>query len=266
MDYTISSKDNKLIKHIRSLHQRKYRDRDEQFFVEGIKLTIEALKQEENITNIIVCPDIIQSVNGGKEFIEDLNKYEVTVNTVTENIFKDISDTETPQGVLTIIKKKKVLVENIIFDEKKIYILLDGVQDPGNLGTIIRTADAIAADGIFLSKGCADAYSPKTLRSSMGSIFRVPVIEKTELSHIIYKMKDKGIKIIATSLQANQYHYNLNYDTGIGLVVGSESNGICEEVLKSADYIVKIPMRGGAESLNASVAAGILMYEVIRDR
>ncbi len=264
--YTITSKDNRLIKHVKSLHQKKYRDSEGQFFVEGVKMIREAVQQGVDVFNVLVCPDILKRVNGGEDLLDNLTGLKIQLDSVPENVFWYISDTESPQGVLAVIGKNKDSAAGDGLDPNGVYMLIDGVQDPGNVGTIIRTSDAIGAAGVFLSKRCADAYSPKVLRSSMGSIFRVSIFEKANLNEIAGRMQKAGIKIAATSLQANQYHFDINYTGGIGVVIGNESNGVSTELLSMADYTVKIPMRGGAESLNASVAAGVLMYEVLRSR
>ena len=264
VEYTITSKDNKLVKHIKALHHRKNRDEEEQFFVEGAKVTQEALDQKVDILSIVICEDILGRINGGKDILTNLNKCGIPISRVAADIFGDISDMEAPQGILMVIRKERNSIENFVFNTNGIYIMLDGIQDPGNVGTIVRTADAIGADGVILSKGCADFYSPKTLRASMGSVFRVKLLEKVSLVETTQVMKEKGFMIAAASLQAEQCHFDVAYNGGVALVIGSESNGVSGEMLELADKVVKIPMKGGTESLNASVAAGVLMYEVFR--
>lgn len=266
MDYTITSRDNKLVKYIKSLHQRKFRDSDQKFFVEGIKITREALESGAHVPDVVICPEILERVSGGSDFLAYLGKGDLNVNSIPENIFKEISDTEAPQGVLALINKGLNDADKIDFNPGGIYLLLDGIQDPGNLGTILRTADAAGVNSILLSKGCADAYNPKTLRSTMGSIFRVNFYEKVDLCETALKMKQRGIRIIASSLEAGSNYADINYNNGIGLVIGSESNGVSPEMIEQADATVRIPMKSGIESLNASVAAGILLYEVLRNR
>ena len=266
MEYTITSRDNKLIKHIKTLHQKKYREDEGQFFVEGIKMVEEAIRQKADIVNIVTSIDILTKISGGVELSERLKEIKVHTDWVPESIFRFISDTETPQGVLAVIKKKCANEDEIIFVKNGTYILMDGVQDPGNVGTIIRTSDAAGIDGVILSKGCADIYNPKTLRSTMGSIFRIPIVEKADICAIAKAMKKQGIRVLISSLKAKCFHYDVDYEGGIALVIGSESNGVGPEMAEMADLTVKIPMSGGAESLNASVAAGILIYEITRHK
>jgi TrmH family RNA methyltransferase len=266
MEYTITSRDNNLIKHIKSLHQKKHRDDEGQFFVEGIKMVEEAIRQKTDIVNIVASIDMLTKISGGIEFADKLKEDNISTILVPESIFSFISDTETPQGVLAVIKKKCVIENEGIYVKNGTYILLDGVQDPGNVGSIIRTADAAGINGVILSRGCADIYNPKTLRSTMGSIFRVPIIDKADLHLIAKAMKKQGIIVLTSSLKSENYHYDVDYEGGIALVIGSEANGVGPEMMEMADLLVKIPMRGGAESLNASVAAGILIYEVMREK
>ena len=264
MEYTITSRDNKLIKHIKALHQKKYREDEGQFFVEGIKMVDEAISQKADVVNVVVSNDMLTQISGGIEFTDRLKKINVNTNWVPESIFRLISDTETPQGVLAVIRKMHTTEDEVIYVENGTYVLLDGIQDPGNVGSIIRTADAAGINGVILSRGCVDIYNPKTLRSTMGSIFRVPIIAKADLCIIAKAMKKQGIRVLASSLESECFHYDIDYEGGIALVIGSEANGVGLEMMEMADLTIKIPMRGGAESLNASVAAGILIYEVMR--
>ncbi len=267
MEYTITSKENKLIKHIKSLQQKKYRDSCGQFFIEGIKMVDEALKQDCT-QNIVICPDLLEKTAGGGEFLEIIKEFKVELSAVPANIFKEISDTDTPQGILAVIGKQDVYPEGAewLTAENGLYVLLDGVQDPGNVGTIIRTADAAGADGVVLSKGCADIYSPKTLRSTMGSIFRVRLYEKADLCKTAEDIQNAGGRIIGTAPDVGLVYSEADYSGITGIIIGSESNGIRPELLELADCTVRIPMKGGAESLNASVAAGILIYEAVKCR
>lgn len=265
MNDIITSKDNKLVKFTKSLYQKKSRDLEGCYIVEGIKMVQEALIQRDIIRFIVICPTILNQVNGGRDILDISSQSKHQVITVNENIFKFISDTQTPQGILAVIIKRSTKLKDFELKKNGRYILLDAVQDPGNVGTIIRTADAIGFDGIFLSKGCADVYNSKTLRSTMGSVYRVDLFQDIDLEILISCMKLHGIKIFASSLEADNVHFKADFCGGIGLIIGNEANGISKKVLEMADVKIKIPMRGGAESLNASVAAGILMYEIERN-
>lgn len=264
MNYTITSRDNKFIKLIKSLNHKKYRESESKYFIEGIKIISEAIKQRIPVEDVVICPDILNKARGGIEFGETLERDEFRIHYVPENIFNDICSTETPQGVLAVISRGNYDLNNLIIKTDGFYIVLDGIQDPGNLGTIIRTADAVNADGIILSDGCTDAFSPKTLRSTMGSIFRVNVFENINLEDALQKMKRYKIKILASSLEAKKLYFEEDFGNGTAIVIGSESHGIRPAVLNLADSLIKIPMSEQIDSLNASVAAGILIYEKYR--
>lgn len=264
MIYTITSKENKLVKMIKSLNHKKYREIEGKYFIEGIKIISEAIKQNIPLRDVIVCPEILNIVRGGEEFSETLIKNGLTINYIPENIFKEMCLTQTPQGVLAVISKKENDLNDIAFKTNGFYIVLDGIQDPGNLGTIIRTADAAGADAVILSEGCTDAYSPKVLRSTMGSVFRVNIYENINLEDALKKMKERGIKILVSSLNAEKYYFDEDFGNGTALVIGSEAHGARIIVQDLADSLIKIPMNEQLDSLNASVAAGILVYEKFR--
>ena len=145
-------------------------------------------------------------------------------------------------------------------------LIMDSIQDPGNLGTMIRTADAAGFTGMIISKGCVDVYNPKVLRSTMGSIFRMPLCFTDKLENVLENIKLKGIRVYASHLSAKESCYEINMTNNIAIIIGNEANGISNEILPYADKLIKIPMYGRTESLNASIAAGILMFECVRQR
>lgn len=147
--------------------------------------------------------------------------------------------------------------------ETPLYILLENIQDPGNMGTIIRTADAADADGVFLSKGCVDIYNPKAVRSTMGSIFHLPIFTDVDLKELVNKI---NVETVAAHLKGDKTPYDINMKKGIAIMIGNEGNGLSNELSEKADNLVKIPMPGKAESMNAGVAASIMIYEAVRQR
>ena len=182
---------------------------------------------------------------------------------VTKKLFLSISDVTTPQGVLAVIEKKKG-TEQIDYNDD-IIVALDGIQDPGNLGTILRTVDSANLKQIILSKNSADPYNPKVVRSTMGAIFRVNIIEAENLAEILKEIKKHNFDVVVTSLETEESIYNLEYKNKI-IVIGNEANGVSKEIQEIADKKVKIPMLGKTESLNASVATGIMVYEYVRGK
>ena len=255
---TITSKDNTLIKHICKLKEKKYRSRYCEYIIEGVKLIREAIDENVNIKSIVVCEEQLNSELMQKYLKEELKKLDYTL--VPENIFKLISDVENPQGILAVVEKEK----NDKIDLSKNFILaLDDIQDPGNLGTIIRTADSSNLTQILVSKGTVDSFSPKVIRSTMGAIFRVKVIECENLKETLKNLKQEKYKIVVTSLDAEKMVYDMDFQRSV-VVIGNEANGVSKEILDLADEKTIIPMIGKTESLNASVATGIILYEYIR--
>lgn len=257
----ITSKDNKLIKHIVKLKDKKYRNEYNEYIIEGAKIVKEAIENGVKITNIVCSQNAMKIDVVDKYLSKYLNKIDYVQ--VPDNIFKLLSDVETPQGVLAVVEKNN--------DNKKVdcledlVLVLDDIQDPGNLGTIIRTADSVGLKQIVVSKGTADAYSMKVIRSTMGAIFRVEIIESNDLVAQINELKDNGFSLITTSLQAKKSIYDIDFHKKI-IVIGNEANGVSQKLLDLADQKTIIPMLGKTESLNASVATGVILYEYVRQK
>ena len=244
----ISSKDNEIVKEIRKLKEKKFRK--DKFLIEGIKMLEEAINENADIDLIVL--------REGTAIQKDISRFNSIV--VTEKVFDTLTDVVSPQGVLGIINKKS----DIKIDESADYILaLDGIQDPGNLGTIIRTADSANLKQIIVSKNTVDSFSPKVIRSTMGAIYRVNINEVENLVETLKNLQKNNFNIITTSLNTNNSIYDISYNKSV-VVIGNEANGVSSEVQNIADYKVKIPMLGKTESLNASVATGIMIYEYVR--
>ena len=257
----ITSKDNEVIKDIRKLKDKKYRNATKKYIVEGIKIIEEAIEEKSNIDMIVVCEDCVKNGEIEAKLLYEIAKYNCVY--VTEKIYNSITDTTNPQGILAVIKKQEQ-DKNINFEEDLI-VVLDGIQDPGNLGTILRTVDSVGLTQIIVSKNTTDAYNPKVVRSTMGAIFRVNVIEEEDLVHTIKEIKKHKFKVLATSLETDNNFYDVKLSKNV-IVIGNEANGVTKEVLELADNKVKIPMLGKTESLNASVATGIILYEYVRQK
>lgn len=257
----ISSKDNEFIKHIKKLKDKKYRDLNKEFIVEGIKLIKEAIEEKAEIKQIVICDNCQNTDIIPKELMYEIAKYECIY--VTENIFKTISDVNTPQGILAIIGRNTAETE--IDYTQDIIVALDDIQDPGNLGTILRTVDSIGLNQILVSKGTADSYNQKVVRSTMGAIFRVKIIECENLEKTLKEIKKHKYELVITSLQTENSIYNINYNKKV-IVIGNEANGVEQKIQDMADIKVKIPMLGKTESLNAAISTGIVLYEYVRQK
>ena len=255
----ISSKDNEIVKNIRKLKEKKYRDIENCYVIEDIKLIEEAIAENAKIKEIVVCEECINSGEIDKDTLYEIAKYNVIY--VTEKVFNAITDVKTPQGILVVIEKN---TSNKDIDyTQDIIIGLYGVQDPGNMGTILRTVDSANLNQIIISKDSADCYNPKVVRSTMGAIFRVNIIEVDNLKETLEAVKKNKFKVMITALDTNDSIYSVDYNKKV-IVIGNEANGVSKEVQAIADEKVKIPMLGKTESLNASVAAGIMIYEYVR--
>ena len=247
----ITSKDNEIIKNIKKLKEKKYRV--DSYIVEGIKMVKEAISENQEIALIAIRED----------FKIDFDTQNIKTVIISNKIFNDISDVKTPQGILAVIKKNQ---NNQIETNQEYILALDSLQDPGNMGTIIRTADSANINQIIINKTTVDPYSPKVIRSTMGAIYRTNIIEVEDLKATLKEMKLKGFQIITTDLKATQSIYDINYNNKTVVVIGNEANGVSQEILQTADKKVIIPMLGKTESLNASIAASIMIYEYVRQK
>ena len=255
----ITSKDNEIIKNIRKLKEKKYRDINNEYLIEGIKLLKEAIEEKVKIKVIVICEECTKEGMIDNKLLYEIAKYNCIY--VNEKVFALLTDVQNPQGILAVIEKKNN-EENINYKED-IIVVLDGIQDPGNLGTILRTIDSVGISQVIVSKETADSYNPKVVRSTMGAIFRVNVIESEDLLKTLKNLKKHKYQIMATSLDTDNNIYDVDYNKKV-IVIGNEANGVSKEILEYADEKIKIPMLGKTESLNASVATSIILYEYVR--
>ena len=240
----ITSKDNPAIKRVKKLYKKAFRDECGLFLAEGERLVFDAVKSGAEIETLFVT-----------EKFSNVNITAESVYTVDEKIMSDISDTSSPQGILAVIKKRVYTPSDI----SEPCVICDRVSDPGNLGTIIRTADAAGFGSVVLLPGCVDAFSPKVVRASMGSVFHIPVIE-CEFSDIT------GMTVLCADLENSDYIYDYDFTAPFGVVIGNEANGVSGDVMSGCDARIKIPMPGKSESLNAAVSFAVIAFEALRQR
>lgn len=257
----ITSKNNPIIKEIRSLSKKKYRWKNKLYIIEGIKLLEEALDNDVKVKYILYSKTIYETQQG-KNILSRLEKYQRLFQ-VDETIFRSLSDTENPQGILGVVEFDINDYKELLYKEETSLFYLDAVMDPGNLGTIIRSADAFNIDGIIMGEGSVDPYNPKVVRATMGSLFRVPLYFDNNYS-ILKDLKTHQFKIHTTYLKGSLANHRVTYQGKYIVVIGNESTGVSENVVKMSDTLIKIPIPGRAESLNAGVAASILMYEAAK--
>ncbi len=232
------------------------------FVIEGFKMFMEVLNQfPDNIEEVFLTETARNQLDYELGPIMNSVKYEL----VEDKLFEKVSETVTPQGVLAIVKTPVYQLDRITAKENCRLLILDSLRDPGNLGTIIRTAEAAGMDAVILSYDCVDVTNPKVVRSTMGAIFRVPFIVTTNLPEMLNRLrKESHFRIYATALTASVPYTEPKYYGRLGIVIGNEANGVSEEVINASDQAIRIPMAGKVESLNAAIAAAIVMYEAAK--
>ena len=255
----ITSTSNPQVKHLLQL-QKKSKARNEEgvFVVEGLRMFVEVPK--ERVEKVYVSETFYYKKK------HELSWEEFPLEILSDSVFKHVSDTQTPQGVLCIVKRKQYDLGTLLDIENPHFMVLDNLQDPGNLGTIVRTAEGAGVDAVFMSRDCVDIYNPKTIRSTMGSIYRMPTIYVEDTVKLLELFKEKGIKSYAAHLDGKNSYDKEDYRTGTAILIGNEGNGLRDEVSNKADIWVRIPMEGQVESLNAAIAASVFMFEVARQR
>lgn len=255
----ITSASNAQIKNLIQLQKKGKARREQDVFVaEGIKMYREAPKE------------LVERVYISKSFSEREEAAELldcrNLEIVEDRIFQAAADTKTPQGILAVIRRQHYTLQQVTAGKAPMLMVLENLQDPGNLGTILRTGEGAGVTGIILSADTVDIYNPKTIRSTMGSIYRMPFCYAENLGRVIGELKRRGITVYAAHLKGTKDYDAPDYRKGCGFLIGNEGNGLTEELAAQADEYIRIPMCGRVESLNAAVASAVLMYEAFRQR
>ncbi len=253
----ITSTSNSVVKDACRLKQKKDRDESGLFLIEGAKMLREAVSSDMEVSDVFVEKSEYEA---HREYFDTLDIQHLFV--VSRQVIEKISEWKTPQGICAVVRKKEYSIDECLAGDSVFVLVLDGVSDPGNIGTIVRTAEAAGVKCIITTAGTADCYQSKALRASMGSIFRIRVFENFEKCGIIYKLKSNGIKIVSTSL-AGQDVFDFDMRSKkVAAVFGNEGAGISDEFIQDADVLLRLPMEGRVESLNVAVSAGIIMYMI----
>lgn len=253
----ITSTSNLQVKQLVQLQKKgKERTAQDVFVVEGIKMFQEVPK--ERLVQTYVSESFY---NKNKKLFD--GKQQVTL--LSDRVFETVSDTKTPQGVLCLVKQYHYKMEDLL-GNCPLLMVLENLQDPGNLGTILRTAEGAGVTGILMTEGCVDLYNPKVIRSTMGSVYRMPFYYTDNLKRELLALKQNGVTLYAAHLKGTGTYDEQNYGKASGFLIGNESKGLTDETAALADVYVKIPMCGQVESLNAAVASAVLMYEANRQR
>lgn len=253
----ITSTSNQQIKDlVRFQKKSRFRDEAGVFIVEGPRMASEI--PADRIEKLYVSESYAKK-NGFSQYLSSHTEI------LSDAVFAHVSDTKTPQGVLAVVRRAEYGMEDIL-SKNPMILVLDNLQDPGNVGTIFRTAEAAGISGIILSRDCVDIYNPKVIRSTMGAVFRIPFFCTDDLPGCIGEIRQKGVTVYAAHLQGSNSYDKEDYTGGCAFLIGNEGNGLREEVAECADRRVLIPMLGKAESLNAAVASAVLMFEAARQR
>ena len=256
-DAMITNASGAQMKHVRDLLAKsKYRTEQGQYVVEGIRMVRELMP--EDIISLYVSESF--------EKTDQMQSLSVPAELVSDSVFEKISDTKTPQGVLAVAKQKHWQLQDLLQKERVTLFFLERLQDPGNLGTIIRCAEGAGVDGIILSPGCADVYNPKVIRSTMGSVLRVPIVAVSDWEETLCEAMAAQVELFAAHLQGTCDYDQVAYPAKTGVLIGNEANGITEATAHVCDHLVKIPMEGKVESLNAAIAASVFMSEIYRQK
>ncbi len=185
---------------------------------------------------------------------------------VSDSVFKSVSDTQTPQGIMAVVAMPEYTLDALLDGDKTHLLILESIQDPGNLGTMVRTGEGAGVTGIIMNKTTVDLFNPKTIRSTMGSVYRVPFLVTENLPETLKDLKNRGISLYAAHLKGEHSYDEEDYTTACGFLIGNEGNGLSDIIANLADNYIKIPMEGEVESLNAAISATLLIYETNRQR
>lgn len=257
----INSTSNKQVKRVAALRSRPKSRKEEGLYVaEGLRMCRECSPAE---TEILYITEAFGADRENKRWLRDY-KWEM----VTDQVMNVMTDTRTPQGVLALVKQKEYSLRDVFPEghKKCLLMILENIQDPGNLGTIIRAGEGAGVTGVVMSRDTADIYNPKVIRSTMGSIFRMPFVYTDDLAEACRDLKAQGVRLLAAHLKGMHNYDQEDYTDHVGFLIGNEANGLKEETAGLADSYIKIPMAGQVESLNAAVASSVLMFEAARQR
>lgn len=265
LESTISSVHNPRVKAWAQLLDKKGRDKQGQFIIEGVHLVQEALASRQAVETLVVAEERQHELPAG--LLEQAVATGIECIAVTEQVLAKCTDTLTPQAAFAVLPKLGWTAADLQGDAAapSLVVVIDGIQDPGNLGTIIRSADAVGATGVLLGKGTVDLYNPKTVRSTMGSLFHLPIVQG-DLREELPQAAAQGAAIVTTSLQGKASCYDYDFRGPVWFVVGNEGQGVSAEVSVLATEHILIPMQGRAESLNAAMAATVVLFEAMRQR
>jgi TrmH family RNA methyltransferase len=260
----VTSKENSAVKYLRSLSDPKIRKNERAFLIEGTKMVEEALRDKVGVTMVVALPIVVQ--RHGKGILKLAESGSVEVLWISERLMDTISESKTPQPVMAVVKMTEHSEDELLTHASKLIVIAHQLQDPGNLGTIIRTAEAVGAAGVAITTNTVDPYNAKSVRASMGSILRLPIVPIGDGATFMKVCKQKGFQTAATVLTGDKTHFDIDLTKPTVVVLGQEGAGLPQDIMADIDLRVRIPMAETIDSLNVAVAAAVILYEAMRQR
>ena len=260
----VSSKDNSIVKYLRSLADPKHRKKEQAFLIEGVKMVEEALRDDLGVKTVIAAPSLTQ--HHGKGVLKLSESKGIDVVWVTDRLMDVLSESKTPQPVLAVVRMKQHTEESLLHHRAGLIVVAHQLQDPGNLGTIIRTAEAVGASGIAITPNTVDPFNAKAVRASMNSILRLPVVLVGDIAAFIQKSGQAGFQTVAMALTGEKAHFAVDMTKPTAVIVGREGAGLPADIMSAIDLHVRIPMADSIDSLNVATAAAVVLYEALRQR
>ncbi len=260
----LTSKDNSTIKQLRSLSDAKHRKKEKAFLIEGIKMVEEALRDELGVLKVIATPSLVQ--HHGKGVLNLAESRQKQVLWISDRLMDQLSESKTPQPVMAEVGMKQYSEESLLADDRGLLVVAHQLQDPGNLGTIIRTAEAAGASGLAVAAPAVDPFNPKAIRASMGSILRLPIVFLTDVSDFMQKCRERSFQTVAMVLSGSKLPYNIDMQGPTVVLLGQEGAGLPPDLMDLVDHQVRIPMAGTIDSLNVATAGAVILYEAVRQR
>lgn len=260
----VTSRDNQAVQYLRSLSDPKHRKKERAFLIEGVKMVEEALRDDLGAKMVVATPALVQ--HHGKGVLKLAESKGVDLLWISERLMDVIAESKTPQPVMAVVAMRGYTERTLLDTRNGIIVIAHQLQDPGNLGTIIRTAEAAGASGIALTSGTVDPFNAKAVRASMGSVLRMPMVLVSDLRAFIKDCKQSGFQTIAAVLTGERTHFDVDLRKPTALMIGQEGSGLTQDAVADVDLQVRIPMTGTIDSLNVATSAAVILYEALRQR
>ena len=261
MKEVITSSKNSDIKYLRKLYNARKRRQEGKYILEGSRIIEQALDSGCSLTLVFATPDF-----DDPELLTRLQGDKLKIRYISRKLLESVADTVSPQGIIALAEKPDYYLSDVLSESQESILVLDRIQDPGNMGTLIRTAAAAGVEGIVALKGCVDIYNLKVLRATMGAVFSIPIITRLGKNEFLQEVNEGDYFLVCTAIDGEQYYYEVEYGQPVVFVIGNEARGIDSDLLKVANSRVKIPLSGEIDSLNAAVSGGIVLYDYLRQK